>query len=748
MSRLRRRLCLFVLALACGLSAGAPASAQDIAARGEPPLQVPENLTAEQADALLARLTDAQARQLLARQLHEAAKKKAPESAAAAGGFDSMLVSLRMGLEDGGDTLRARAQVAREGWPLVSGSLATSMDKIAGGRGYPGFRRQVAILFALVAAGLLAQWLVRRAVIVRDAAVTVPAGAGFTVRLGLVFSRFVQELLPFAAFCFVTLGLSVLLFEPGGADRTFHVTYATGAAIVVFAAMVSRMVFSPRVPALRLLPLNDAAALFIHRWLLWTFGAGVFAWLTAGLLILTGVPLKAQLVITLITGSFVALLLLIMIVEMRRIVAAAISGEAAATARGERLRQVFAATWHYFAILYVLIVYVLWGLNVLGQRPSTVWAAIASVAVVLAFPLLDRWMRRGIDDLFSPAEGAAAAGRPEYAVVLHRITRVLAGALVLAGLSGLWGLNLFGETGMRLQQAVLSSSLDLIAAVLIAILGWQFIKIGIDRQLAPREVNGILVEPTQRMKTLLPLARKFLVVLVMVTTLLLVLSGLGVNIGPLLAGAGVVGIAIGFGAQTLVRDILTGVFFLLDDAFRIGEYVVSGNYKGNVEAITLRAIKLRHHRGPVFTVPFGELRAIQNMSRDWVIDKFTIGITYDSDIEKARKLIRKVGEELAANAEFAPHILEPLKMQGVEQFGDFAVQVRVKMKTKPNEQFVIRRKALAMIKRAFDQNGVKFAFPTVQVAGGSAEAGLAAQQAGAAAQQARAGASPEAPPAA
>lgn len=734
----RKRLYPFGFALACGLLAAVPASAKDTAgadAKGEPPaIQIPENLTTEQADALLARLTDAQARQLLARQLHEAAKKKSAEGAATGGSFDSFLVTVRMGLEGAGDALRGRAQVVREGWPLVSGSLATSMDKIAGGRGYSGFRRQVAILFALVAAGLLAQWLVRRGVLGRDSEVTVPEGAGFATRLGTAFSRFVLELLPFATFCLVTLGLAVLIFEPGGADRTFQVTYSTGAAIVAATAILSRVVFSPRVPALRLLPLNDAAALFIHRWLLWTFGAGVFAWLTAGLLILTGVPLMAQLVITLITGSFLAVLLLIMIVEMRKIVAAAIRGDSeAASAPGARFRNVFSATWHYFAILYVLIVYVLWGLNVLGQRPSTVWAAVASVVVVLAFPLVDRWMRRGIDDLFSPADGAAEAKRPEYAVVLHRITRVLAGALVLAVLSGLWGLNLFGETGMRLQQAVLSSSLDLVAAVLIAVLGWQFIKIGIDRQLAPREVNGVVVEPTQRMKTLLPLARKFLIVLVVVITALLVLSGLGVNIGPLLAGAGVVGIAIGFGAQTLVRDILTGVFFLLDDAFRVGEYIVSGSYKGNVEAITLRAVKLRHHRGSVYTVPFGELRAIQNMSRDWVIDKFTIGITYDSDIEKARKLIKKIGQELAANPEFAPNIIEPLKMQGVEQFGDYAVQLRVKMMTKPNEQFVIRRRALAMIKKAFDENGIKFAFPTVQVAGGSAEAGAVAQQALAAA---------------
>jgi moderate conductance mechanosensitive channel len=194
------------------------------------------------------------------------------------------------------------------------------------------------------------------------------------------------------------------------------------------------------------------------------------------------------------------------------------------------------------------------------------------------------------------------------------------------------------------------------------------------------------------------------------------LERLGFNIGPLLAGLGVFGIAIGFGAQSLVRDIISGVFFLLEDAFRVGEYIQSGNYKGTVEGFSIRSVRLRHHRGPVYTVPFGLLGAIQNQSRDWVIDKIMVGVTYDSDLEKARKLIKQVGLDLQKDPEFAPLILQPLKMQGVEELGDYAVQIRAKMMTVPGEQFVIRRKAYAMIKKAFDENGIKFAFPTVQIA--------------------------------
>jgi len=228
---------------------------------------------------------------------------------------------------------------------------------------------------------------------------------------------------------------------------------------------------------------------------------------------------------------------------------------------------------------------------------------------------------------------------------------------------------------------------------------------------------------------LLPILRNVLFIVLVVMALLMTLSSLGIDIGPLIAGAGVVGVAIGFGAQTLVKDIIGGMFYLLDDAFRVGEYIQSGDYRGTVESFSLRSIKLRHHRGPLYTVPFGELGAVQNMSRDWVIDKLTIGVTYDTDVDKVKKLIKQIGKDLAQDPEFAPHFLEPLKMQGVEQFGDFAIQIRMKMKTRPGEQFTIRRRAYAMIKKAFEANGINFAFPTVTVAGGGDATAAVAQQA-------------------
>jgi moderate conductance mechanosensitive channel len=288
-------------------------------------------------------------------------------------------------------------------------------------------------------------------------------------------------------------------------------------------------------------------------------------------------------------------------------------------------------------------------------------------------------------------------------------------------------------TGDSLTTRIVRGAFNVAVTLLVADFVWHLAKTAIDsRLLAPEEAGPIETDEARRrarLQTLLPILRNVLLILIGVTAVLMALSSIGVQIGPLLAGAGVVGIAVGFGAQTLVRDIFAGMFYLLDDAFRVGEYIMSGSYKGTVESFSLRSIKLRHHRGYLYTVPFGELGAVQNMSRDWVIDKLTVSVTYDTDLAKVKKVIKEVGKQIMADPELAANVIEPLKMQGVEQFGDFAVEIRMKMMTKPGEQFVIRRRAYALIKQAFDANGIEFAFPTVNVAssGGGAEPAAAKQ---------------------
>ena len=194
-----------------------------------------------------------------------------------------------------------------------------------------------------------------------------------------------------------------------------------------------------------------------------------------------------------------------------------------------------------------------------------------------------------------------------------------------------------------------------------------------------------------------------------------VLSYLGVNVAPLFAGAGLVGIAIGFGAQTLIRDIFSGAFFLIDDAFRKGEYVEIGQVKGVVEKISMRSFQLRHQLGALHTVPFGEIKQLTNYSRDWVMMKLPLRLTYDTDVEKVRKLIKKLGEQLLADPVIGPLFVQPLKSQGVHSMEDSAMIIRVKYMTRPGDQFVTRKVIYAAIREIFQREGVHFAHREVTV---------------------------------
>ena len=270
-------------------------------------------------------------------------------------------------------------------------------------------------------------------------------------------------------------------------------------------------------------------------------------------------------------------------------------------------------------------------------------------------------------------------------------------------------------TATLIVRALLNGIVILLAADLI----WQLIKTYIDSALATDDAgtHPATAEATRRtrLRTLLPILRNALAVLIATIAGLMILARFGVEIAPLIAGASIFGVAIGFGSQTLVKDFVSGVFYLLDDAFRVGEYIQSGSYKGTVESFSLRSIRLRHHRGPVFTVPFGQLGAIQNMSRDWVIDKFVIRFPFDTDIRLVKKLTKGIGAALEGDAELGPLILQTLKMKGVEQIGDYGIDVSFAFMSKPGYQTSIRRTAYNMMRDTFAQNGIEFARPSVSV---------------------------------
>ena len=496
-------------------------------------------------------------------------------------------------------------------------------------------------------------------------------------RLRAMALRFARDVGGVAVFALGSIA-AFLVFDWPPRTRQAVVAFLAAFIVVRLVMAVSHALLSPWDARLRILPAGDAEAASWHRRVALFAGWLAFGWVLAGWLALLGMDLASRQIIVYILGLGL-------------------------------LAIAVGSVWRRSRIVAVGFV-VAWALWVLGAR-GLFWLAV----VAATLPYLMRLTQAGVDHALRPPGAAAAETRGVTAAAVGRALR----ALLIIGAAFLVvhasGLNVDAvASGDALWMRLLRGAVQALAIILIADVIWLVVASLIDQKLAATQ------EASARLRTLLPIVRGTMAVVLLVMTVLMSLSALGVQVGPLLASAGVIGIAIGFGAQTLVRDMFSKFFYLLDDAFRVGEYIQSGNYKGTVEHLGVRSVVLRHHRGPLYTIPYGQLGAVQNQSRDWVIDKLTIGLTYDSDLDKARKLIKQIGKDLAADPEYAPHILEPLKMQGVEQFGDFAIQIRMKMMTKPGQQFTIRRRAHALIKQAFDANGIKFATPTVQVAGGGA----------------------------
>ncbi len=325
------------------------------------------------------------------------------------------------------------------------------------------------------------------------------------------------------------------------------------------------------------------------------------------------------------------------------------------------------------------------------------------------------WNRRGARLCAELFIGLALLGRIGLAGVVAVLGADAAGIPVFAFLAT--------PSGATVRSAVVNSAI----AIAFGYVAWAMMSYWIDHKLAEEsddagasdaaqgEGEGGTARVGTRAETLLPLFRSFATIVIATIVVFSLLSSLGVDIGPLLAGAGVVGIAVGFGAQSLVKDVVSGVFFLVDDAFRIGEYVEFGDLRGEVEKISIRSLRLRHHRGAIHTVPFGEIKSITNYNRDWVIMKLKISLKYGTNVDQVRKLVKRIGKEMMEHPDYGKLLLEPPKSQGILEFGDYGVVLRVKFKSKPREQFVLRRVINERLKVEFAKNGIEFAYPTVTI---------------------------------
>src|SRR6185437_15711504 len=266
-----------------------------------------------------------------------------------------------------------------------------------------------------------------------------------------------------------------------------------------------------------------------------------------------------------------------------------------------------------------------------------------------------------------------------------------------------WGVEVLGLVSPDQWEQITRSSRTAAITLFLAYVLWELFKYATDPYMArtPRNPAAAIADgdatasPASRISTMMPLLRMTAAILIVFLAVVIALEDFSVDVMPLIAGASIFGIAISFGSQTLVRDIVSGIFYLTDDAFRVGEYIDCGKAKGTVEGFTLRSIKLRHQNGQVHTIPFGQLGQITNFSRDWLTVKFNLRFARNTDIEKLRKAAKKIGQEMVEEVpEIKSEILAPFKMQGVADIIDNALLVRFKFTARPGNPAMIQREAV------------------------------------------------------
>lgn len=685
------RTLLLILAVAIPLAAQAAGQdpANNTAARVA---QLRALASSDQGAAILDLLGDPKVRQALLQDPTPAAAPD-PNGAAATAGqvINSVLTGVRARLWGLGSETTSIPNETGHAWMRVRSEL-------------PGTElpRLFALIVAFLAGGIGAQLLFYR--LARPWRQHFGALAMDTARerLTTVIERLLFATLYVCAFTAGSMG-TFLLFVWPPLTGSIILGYLLAFIAIRLSLTATRFFLAPGAERLRLVPVSTETAWFWHHWLARLVGTAAIGWQTTMTMRTFGVSepgidLLWQLVLLLVTGMCIG------------VVWSAPVAQCAMTLRGRG------------PILRLLITSALiadWLLFLMGG------AAIGWTLLVLAaIPIATYVLSQSASTVMVGREVAPDAECPAHLAIGQRTIQSLVVLLGAAALVQVWDIDMTAMASMDTPMTrVARGLLEALIIVVMSDLLWQVVRVLIDSRLSGSaqtidDLDDDAMRRQARMRTLLPVLRNFAMVIVLVMASLSALAAMGLQIGPLLAGAGVVGIAVGFGAQTLVRDVISGIFFLIDDAFRVGEYIESGGIRGTVESFSLRSVKLRHINGQLHTVPFGDLKAITNFSRDWVVENLHIVVGYDTDLEQLETVVATVSDELSADPTMGLELIEPLRSLGVQAMIDTGMQIGLVFKTRPGHQYAVRRTVFSRIKLAFAANGIHFASAAPQLAVG------------------------------
>lgn len=535
-------------------------------------------------------------------------------------------------------------------------------------------------------------------------------------------------LIPVAVFGVV--GYAVLsVVDPPALVSLAALAIINATLIVLGVISFSQFLLAPGFSTLRLVPITDRPARFLHRWLCWIGAILAYGGFGIAAARLFGLPAGAAHAAFKVVGLVVLVILVTLIISKRQAVARWIRGDqkkkkAAGRSSAAVLsaRQRLADIWHLLAVAYLLILFGIWAFSVEGGFEFVLRAtAITIVAITgarLALLAAERAIQHG-EALTRSAEGRHPRLQDRadrYLPIVRASVTVVVWLVALAGVVDVWGVDTFGWFETPDGRAATGKALSILFVLVSSVIAWEFVSAIIENYLVGAVRDGTPIERSQRVRTLLPLLRNAFLIFLIVVVILIVLSEIGLNIAPLLAGAGVVGLAIGFGAQTLVKDVITGIFILFENTIAVGDVVdLGGGHSGLVEFFSIRTIKLRDAAGGLHTVPFSNVTSVNNMTKDFAYYVFNIKIDYGQDTDRVVDVVTELGKELQNDMNYCDLILAPIEIIGVDSFGSDAVVLQARFKTKPIKQWTVGREFNRRLKKRFDELGIPLTFPQSMV---------------------------------
>ena len=528
-----------------------------------------------------------------------------------------------------------------------------------------------------------------------------------------LLGRLLIDLVPIAAFIGVGEVLLGAVFGASSLTRLVVLQAVEAYAYARIILAVTAFLVSPAPP--RLLPLSDWAAVFLTVWVRRITIIGVTGYAIANIGLLFGMYHTAQLAILKLFALVVHLCLVVAVLQARGPVAHRLHARRGSIGLWPALCSRFADIWHWVAIFWIVAAWLVWAVEIRNGYERLLTFCGVSVAIVVAARLAAVLILGGLDRVRAVLVNGYADRADVYFPVLRTIVSAAIWVAAALALLESWGLPvIFWVTAGGLGARVFDAGVTITVAVLLAIAAWESVNTVAARHLSHLSSTAQLAR-AGRVRTLLPLLRTVLLVAIVLIVGMIALSAIGVNIAPLLAGAGVIGIAVGFGSQKLVQDLITGLFLLLENSMQVGDIVTVAAMTGTVEALSIRTIRLRAIDGSVHLIPFSAVTTVTNQTRDYSYAVLDVSIGLNEEPGPIEIVLREVAAEMAADPDWQSMLLDKLDVMGVDKLTDAAWIMRIRIKTQPSSRWAVSRELNRRIKIRFDASAIESPFTSHRV---------------------------------